>query len=136
MSEKPENYKKLQRDVRIAIHPLKLDELKKAIESPGCHPDVWMSEPDVTPLQYLVKNSIPSIILDIDDDDGTAAAKMLIDAGANVLHKINVYKGTNTVLQTAEKYLEGKEQNYPKLFQLLREADTDAKTKTMILKNI
>lgn len=134
MSEKPENYKDLRQELMRAIFPLKLDTMKKVINTSGCHPDVWVLEPDITPLQYLVKNTIPSSTLNVDDDDGTAAAKMLIDAGANVLHKINVYKGTNTVLQTAEKYLEGKEQNYPKLFQLLREADADAKT--MILKNI
>jgi hypothetical protein len=129
MSEKPENYKKLQQELRLAIFPLKLDTMKEVVNTPGCHPDIWMLEPDLTPLQYLVKNTIPSRTLSVDDDDGTAAAKMLIDAGANVIHKINVYEGTNTVLQTAEKHLKGKEQNYPKLFQLLREADAVAKAK-------
>ena len=118
---KPANWRKLRQDLRFATSPLKLDELKEAIDAPGCHPDVWFLEPDPTPLHYIIRYA--GTYNNIDDDDATAAAKMLIDAGANVYHKVKVFQGTNTVLQTAEKYLEGKEHNFPKLFELLRRAD-------------
>tara|TARA_B100000575_G_C23090048_1_gene628415 strand:- start:536 stop:940 length:405 start_codon:yes stop_codon:yes gene_type:complete len=122
---KPSNWKKLSQNLRLAMYPLHLDELKEAIEAPGCHPDIWILEPDITPLLYLVKNTIPSKTMIVDDDDGTAAAHMLIEAGANVLHKAGDKK--HTVLQTAHRYLEGKEHRYPKLFSLLNEADANAR---------
>ncbi len=125
MASKPDNWKKLRQDLRFATSPLKLDELKEAIDAPGCHPDVWFLEPDPTPLHYIVRYA--GTYNNIDDDDATEAAKMLIDAGANVLHMVNVSNKTLSVLQTADKWLKGKEHNYPKLFELLRNADSKAK---------
>lgn len=124
-ADKPKNWRELKLKLSLAIHPLNLDELKEAIEAPGCHPDGWTQEPDTTPLLYLVKNTIPSKSMDVDDDDGTAAAQMLIEAGANVLHKAGDKQ--HTILQTAYRYLEGKVHRYPKLFSLLTEADANAR---------
>lgn len=124
---KPDNWKKLNQNLWLTIHPLDLDELEEAIQAPGCHPDAWTPEPDTTPLHYLVKNTIPSKSMMVDDDDATEACKKLIDAGANVLHKSYSLLGQNrTVLQSAEYYLEDKKHRYPKLFELLRNADSKA----------
>ena len=120
---KPPNWKELRQDLKLATLPIKLDELQQAIDK-GCHPDVWVLEPDLTPLHCIIRYAGTSSL--IDDEDATGAAKILIDAGANVNHKVNVLRGTNTVLQTAEKYLEHKKQNYPKLFELLKHADEQA----------
>lgn len=127
MATKPANWRQLAQNLRLATYPLDLEELQEAIAAPGCHPDIWKLEPDLTPLHCIVRYA-GSNSGSIDDDDGTAAAKMLIDAGANVLHQVKVLNGTNTVLQTADKYLKGKEQNFPKLFALLREADAKARS--------
>lgn len=122
---KPSNWKKLSQNLKLALYPLDLDELKEAIEAPGCHPDGWILEPGITPLLYLVKNTIPSKTMIVDDDEGTAAAQIFIEAGANVLHKAG--EKQHTVLQTAHRYIEGKEHRYPKLFSLLNEADANAR---------
>lgn len=130
---KPDNWRKLRQNLRFATSPLKLDELKEAIEAPGCHPDVWFLEPDPTPLHYIIRYA--GTYNNIDDDDATAAAKMLIDAGANVLHMVRVSNKNLSVLQTAEKWLENKKHNYPKLFDLLQNEDSKAKNNDAAFSN-
>tara|TARA_B100001287_G_scaffold272546_1_gene274414 strand:- start:143 stop:571 length:429 start_codon:yes stop_codon:yes gene_type:complete len=127
---KPANWKELRTNLKLATSPLRLDRLKEAIDAPGCHPDTWVLEPDPTPLMFIIRYA--GTYGNIDDDEATAAAKMLIDAGANLLHTVTLHSGKVNVLQTADKWLKGKEQNYPKLFELLRAADENAKNATNV----
>ena len=121
---KPINWKDLRNNLRLATSPLRLERLQDAINAPGCHPDIWVEEPDPTPLHYIIRYA--GTYNNIDDDDCTAAAQMLIEAGANVLHKVGMDPNTYTVLQTAHRYLEGKEHKYPNLFRYLNEVDANA----------
>lgn len=124
MDNLPSNWKQLENDVKLASYPLKLDELKEALDQPGCHPDIWTLHGNLTPLHRLVRYCGTGD--SIDDNDAFDCAKLYLDRGANMLHMVRVSGGTNTVLETAKKYLDDKRDHYPKLIELLKEADLKA----------
>ena len=96
---KPENHKQIARNVKLACYPLHLEELEAALSVKNCDADLWAPAGELTPLHRIVRYASTSGG-SMDDEDATAAATLLLNAKANPLHSVNVFRGTNTVSYT------------------------------------
>lgn len=130
LKPKPHNWEELSMDVWYSINPLNLEELRNTLAIQGCDPDIWKNpkQASITPLHYLVKNTIKSISSSYDEI--IEAAKLLIEKGANVLYKVDT---KYTVLECFEKYNKDNLEKYKELHDILKEADALARQNLLMI---